>query len=156
MSKPLTIDELKALETGDWVYIKRLYADYSVGTYYELGTQVMSEKYIVVELGRYERYNFSYSDYGTKWVAYKNKEQAERQTKYNVGDTVWYLQMKGYGCTSEEVMEIVVNSDIVKRIYAGKTKTTYYLKNISCGIDEKYLYKSEREAQQRLKELQGK
>lgn len=151
MSKPLTIDELKALPNGDWVWI--VYTPSGNGHY-----DMIEEHGEEAVLMRDDGYHFAYKykDYGKLWITYKNKEQAERQTKYNVGDMVWYLHMKGYGCTSEEAREIVVNSDIVKRIYAGKTKTTYYLKNISCGIDEKYLYKSEREAQQRLKELQGK
>lgn len=149
MSKPLTIEELKALPNGDWVWHVCLYSPLFT-TYIQ--KTLNDETYFQTDKDG----GISYSDYGLNWIAYKNKEQAKKQTKYNVGDMVWYLQMKGYGCTSEEAMEIVVNSDIVKRIYAGKTKTTYYLKNISCGIDEKYLYKSKKEAQQRLKELQGK
>ena len=65
----LTIDELKSLEVGDWVWVVAK-EPYERGVYLQKDTNSQ------------ERFNqlswtLPYSDYGTKWVAYKNKEQAE-------------------------------------------------------------------------------
>lgn len=69
--KPLTIDELKSLEVGDWVWVvdkddKSYYAEitahcedvFAIATYLTISTHF-------------------YSDYGKMWLAFKNKEQAE-------------------------------------------------------------------------------
>lgn len=73
MSKPLTIDELKALEVGDWVWIidndRKGYAQVEV-------SKAIGDKGFIMPNKR--SYGFGYYDtYGTKWLAYKNKEMAE-------------------------------------------------------------------------------
>ena len=69
----LTIEQLKSLEVGDWVWIVHL--DINVGVYGAITNPINKEcfEYEFVE-GAGLHY---YSDYGTKWVAYKNKEMAE-------------------------------------------------------------------------------
>lgn len=77
MGKSLTIDELKALSEGDWVYI----VDYHNNTtlpphtterYYRVVNNA-TEKLMCMFTG----YSFfDYSTYGKDWIAYKNKEQA--------------------------------------------------------------------------------
>lgn len=68
--KPLTIEQLKALEVGDWVWIVCCIA----GTY---ATKInQNEKYLEYQTITGKSY-LNYSDYGTKWLAWKNKEQAE-------------------------------------------------------------------------------
>lgn len=67
--KPLTIEQLKALEVGDWVW----YVDLRDGNSFYLKKNCMIPSSLCVFLGR----NTDYSDYGAKWLAYKNKEQAE-------------------------------------------------------------------------------
>lgn len=64
----LTVEELKALATGDWIWVD----DGICEGYRQItrnGTQGMC-------LGESDSLNtFTYSNYGTGWVAYKNKEQ---------------------------------------------------------------------------------
>lgn len=73
MNKPLTIDELKALEVGDWVWVENLeHKEYSL---YAKVLQTMSGDNLIVD---YVYGNFyPLEQYGTKWLVYKNKEMAE-------------------------------------------------------------------------------
>lgn len=72
--KPLTIEELKALEVGDWVWL--IYKDTVYRRYAQI--QAIEETRLYVwGRGLAECEMWKYSDYGTKWLAYKNKEQAE-------------------------------------------------------------------------------
>lgn len=104
MNKPLTIEELKSLKVGDWVWIEN--------RYYQ--KQEFEE-----ENGRYFRghsYNhqviLAYEDYNMTWLAYKNKETAEgkdeeirKQTAKEILDEVskhyggaWLIELyKKYG-----------------------------------------------------------
>lgn len=84
--KPLTIEQLKALEVGDWVWVEhgihKLYCKIYNNTRDLLG--IGGNTYL------------DYSDYGTKWLAYKNKEQAEAKGEIvelpcKVGDTIYRL-----------------------------------------------------------------
>lgn len=63
--KPLTIDEIKALTPNDWIWIQFG----NSGRYYEI--------FKITEncLHTWDE-DFTFSDYGTKWIAYQNKEQA--------------------------------------------------------------------------------
>ena len=69
--KPLTIEELKALEVGDWVWVKDL-------------TRSGYAAYVQKDTKSNEKFNqlswaLFYSGYGKTWLAYKNKEQAEAE-----------------------------------------------------------------------------
>lgn len=66
--KPLTIDELKSLEIGDWVWI----VEYNGAFCYY--AKIENTNGSCFSLDNTDLY---YSNYGTKWVAYKNKEQVE-------------------------------------------------------------------------------
>lgn len=69
--KPLTIEQLKALEVGDWVWICYLGdLKFYGSSYWKIAKQYE-------DMLCSEHTGFKYSDYGTKWIAYKNKEQAE-------------------------------------------------------------------------------
>lgn len=79
--KPLTIEELKALPIGDWVWIVVLKSDCinkaHNGKYYHIQhCGSFGDKELWCGWQGYGT-AFEYSDYGTKWIAYKNKEQAE-------------------------------------------------------------------------------
>ena len=72
--KPLTIEQLKSLEVGDWVWL--IYKDTDYRRYAQI--QAIEETRLYVwgrDLAECEMWK--YSDYGTKWLAYKNKEMAE-------------------------------------------------------------------------------
>ncbi len=70
MSAPLTIDELKSLEIGDWVWVETFDKHF----YYKILVPSVDEMVF-----SYRHYTdvMKYSDYGKTWLAYKNKEQAE-------------------------------------------------------------------------------
>lgn len=71
--KPLTIEELKELKIGDWVWI--ITEHYSRYIWIEdTAGKCLHYQYSDIEN---MVFTFNYSDYGTKWLAYKNKEQAE-------------------------------------------------------------------------------
>lgn len=73
--KPLTIEELRALQVGDWVWVVEL--DKSYSHYVQL--REVDYKIYGEWLHGYKSYEFA--SYGTKWLAYKNKEQAEQKEK---------------------------------------------------------------------------
>lgn len=81
MSAPLTIDELRALKAGDWVWViikQPVAGDLPHdGRYYQSANyEFMKNKNKGHVFNGYSRF-YPYSAYGTKWIAYKNKEQAE-------------------------------------------------------------------------------
>lgn len=91
MSKPLTIEQLKALEVGDWVWIELkdkftlkcndVIYDYKCSNkslYFQVANACDNVDRLTL-LTPYEDYSLflSYSDYSKTWLAYKNKEQAE-------------------------------------------------------------------------------
>ncbi|MDE7089160.1 MAG: hypothetical protein K2O54_03490 [Prevotella sp.] len=61
----MTIEELKALPVGEWVWLK--HKDYK-DSYLRKASNNDNQ---------FEFSWFSYSDYGETWIAYKNKEEAE-------------------------------------------------------------------------------
>ena len=76
--KPLTIEELKALEVGDWVWI--VDENFKRGRYRETwGCDDFGNFYLSAYCAN--RNIYSISDYGTKWLAYKNKEIYEECIK---------------------------------------------------------------------------
>lgn len=75
--KPFTVEELKEkFNVDDWVYIVDN-ARTPNGFYYQVYDN-NAERLRVMEFGFIvQKLNYSYDDYGTRWLAYKNKEQAE-------------------------------------------------------------------------------
>ena len=83
MNVPLTIEQLKALPIGEWVWITMETEDSYIVGYYQLIHPLYTRLNAVgaVDL------DLSYSDYGKTWTAYRNREQAEGaidyETEYN-------------------------------------------------------------------------
>ncbi len=81
MNKPLTIEQLKSLEVGEWVWIEnilgtKLVVDFRNG-YYRKGLQDNKpDEHFTTSWYSYNLF-FNYNLYGRTWLAYKNKEQAE-------------------------------------------------------------------------------
>lgn len=76
MNKPLTIEQLKALEVGDWVWLDFQYSlDRRRSGYYQIKANKERTKVILCGI----EYDYLLCDYGTMWTAYKNKEQAENK-----------------------------------------------------------------------------
>lgn len=114
----LTIEELKALPVREWVWIaqpKTFFGDLS--TYYQKSEKSDGNRFVAItwaDEGGEETdedliLSWDYSDYGTKWLAYKNKEQAEGKLI-----TLPYLL-----CTSSKF------ACVIWRDTDGKVKKTY-------------------------------
>lgn len=73
--KPLTIEELKSLEVGDWVWLCGKYENF--GEYSEYRKIEKNYEDCLTFAVGVNSIHFKYSDYGKTWIAYKNKEQAE-------------------------------------------------------------------------------
>lgn len=111
MSKPLTIEQLKALEVGDWVWLIDKVGD--TKSYWSISEN--TNEYLLVYQECYSFGTLAYSDYGKTWLAYKNKEQAEgkddeirKQTAkeilqdlYNQANNVW----KAIEWTTEDIKQ---------------------------------------------------
>lgn len=69
--KPLTIEQLKALEVGDWVWVVDKGARSSA--YFKIIDTALMFDIISIDTSLW----LNYSNYGKTWLAYKNKEQAE-------------------------------------------------------------------------------
>lgn len=83
--KPLTIEELKALEVGDWVWVELIHRledvdKFTEGQYFQIHYGGINSIQCY-KLGGSNELLLLFSDYGTKWIAYKNKEQAESGEK---------------------------------------------------------------------------
>lgn len=154
MSKPLTIDELKALDVGDWVWI-----DYTAG-----GQRFYAKKYAksddVLDITE-TPCELPYSDYGKTWLAYKNKEQAECKGEIvelpcKVGDTMYWV----YSCDQKEPISFIAENVSGKILDDGRWRFfafNRYGYGGACGVIDGrwYLGKDKSEAECRLAELRG-
>lgn len=138
--KPLTIEQLKSLEVGDWVYIKALTInispefDLSESEFYYRVCKRQDNTFFEVVGGEINvRHYLCWKDYGTKWLAYKNKEMAE---------------CKG------EIVELPCLRD-VKNAIVGKQKQLLYAGVL--GYVSSTIYNDDEfaEAERRLAELRG-
>ncbi len=148
MSKPLTIEQLKSLKVGDWVWIVDKEIPQYAG-YYKIDLFAISHLHLVQGLGKTV---IPYSGYGTTWLAYKNKEQAEAKGEivelpYKVGDKVY-----------------LVRGNRVGNMVVSRTKIEMYLYHnrllVKCSCDSswhelKNIFTIEEQAAARLKELKG-
>lgn len=131
--KPLTIEELKALKAGDWLWVKSKIGDIVSGYYmvdFLLKDPVRYIKGDMVLLSVDRTITVIPNDYGTQWLAYKNKEQAEA---------------KG------EIVELPCIREVFK-----KNKPTYrvfFLRDDN--FIDSYAEWTEEEAERRLAELKG-
>lgn len=145
--KPLTIEQLKALEIGDWVWVVCCIA----GTYAMKINQ--SEKCLEYQTIAEISY-LDYSDYGKTWLAYKNKEQAEAEGEIvelpcKVGDTIYYL-------TREEHMRVIPFTVTAMRfVYDDGHFDWYLIDKTGCGVWWKHCYVNKAEAERRFAELKG-
>lgn len=156
--KPLTIEQLKKLEVGDWVWIVSL--EKNVGVYSKI------EEYIdPITMRQFTQLKglrgLSYDNYGKKWLAYKNKEQAEAKGEIvelpcGVGDAVYTIG--NAKIAEEKVLEIYIDADstifTIGKVYDGvnsfKSYARYYLEQ-----HNKTWFTDKSEAERRLAELKG-
>ena len=140
--KPLTIEELRNLEVGDWVWGVVLKSDWvhkaHNGKYYQI--QQSLDELIDKELRcGWQGYStaFEYSDYGTKWIAYKNKEQSEAK-----GEIVELPRIEPFETCNIETGEPITAYNV---LYRDKTSGELI---IDCEVNKS-------EAERRLAELKG-
>lgn len=170
--KALSIEELKAMELGDWVWIVEKENAYP-NNYFHGEYCHITPPYIDGLCYGWQGSGgcYKYSDYGTKWLAYKNKEQAECKGELvelpcNVGDKVYYLNM-------HPSVSLKTNT-----IYEGKVVRFHILNSfnsldmdvfLDIKIHNEYgtteisntkdfgvlVFKTKEQAEQKLKELRG-
>lgn len=155
MNKPLTIDELKALKVGDWVWVKDTLEEKYWRVYSNEGGR------LIILASDCITDSFLYSDYGTKWLAYKNKEQAEANGEIvelpcSVGDTMYWV----YSCDQKEPISFIVENISGKILDDGEWRFfafNRYGYGGACGVIDGrwYLGKDKAEAERRLAELRG-
>ena len=145
--KPLTIEQLKALEIGDWVWISAKQPNRAV--YIQKDTK--SEK-------RFNQlsWDLSYSDYGTKWLAYKNKEQAEAngdifEFPCGLGDTVYIVSFEFMDGFVEDRIEYTSGWIKDKKIIKNEIDLCRFM----ISYKEGYGFLTEEEADIYMKERQG-
>lgn len=122
--EPLSIEELKNLSEGDWVWI--LPIDKALCGYY--AEILRQEKEALIYAAICRGVQTIYSDYGKTWLAYKNKEQAE---------------CKG------EIVELPI--PIIRPW--NSTKGSGFSISFPRIVEDVEYYKTELEAERRLKEL---
>lgn len=96
---PLTIEQLKALPVGDWVWVVfPTVPDLMESTYIRKSpSSDDSRLYDALDVDDEGKETFiCYSSYGRTWLAYKNKEQAEAKGEIvklpcNIGDPIWVV-----------------------------------------------------------------
>lgn len=132
--KPLTIEELKELEVGDWVWFISINKNgvKQKGEYRRIEENVINRIYLS---GAYSSGNHWYENYGFTWLAYKNKEQAEA---------------KGEIVELPCIIEVQDLNSVRYDIYFKRTEPPYK------GSLDFYVRKTREEAEARLKELQEK
>lgn len=96
-SRALTIEDLKALSLGDWIWL--VDKKYSCNYYVEIHSSNMSELQLNGNHCNHDEI-FSFSDYGTEWLAYKNKEEAENSNYGNVAQAI-----KGFAEKAEKICD---------------------------------------------------
>ncbi len=108
--EPLTIDELKAFD-DDFIWLVMNGKGYYVEILHKLYTLADGDE-VGILVGAYEyEEGLNYSDYGTKWIAYKNKEQAEAKADALESDRDNLLRTLG-----EANKELVFLKAEIKRI----------------------------------------
>ncbi len=130
--KPLTIDELKALEVGDWVWIVKG----NIKCYFRKDYSYGNEERFMLELDEHVLYDeeFLYSEYGKTWVAYRNKQEAE---------------------ANGEIVELPCIREVKGANYVRYN--IYFIRTTApdIGAIDFYTVKDKPEAERRLAELKG-
>lgn len=148
MNKPLTIDELKSLETGDWVWLVKL-------------QPIKFHKYVIKRGNSKTWFSYDafdsiqYSGYGKTWLAYKNKEQEECMGEIveliaPLDSELWEIECPKYKDDKGNIWTSLTYKD------AKVVKSKYKLSLSNYGMLLKgHYFLTEKEAEARLKELRG-
>lgn len=137
--KALSIEEVKQLKYGDWVWVVDKDDAYRsgeepCGEYYKVSSSINHHYLEVSSNGTNNYYKFYYEDYCKTWLAYKNKEQAECKGELvellcKVGDAV-YIPWTFDGVSG-------VAKGCIKRIELSDSGISYCT-DLSDNCDEPY------------------
>lgn len=163
--KPLTIEELKALQVGDWVWIvdterqKQIYVRKDAECAIDVIIENLEDEFAYTTADEFGA--FDYSFYGKTWLAYKNKEQAETKGEIvelpcRVGDKAWRVYDLG---AMSSIEKVYVTDIIIDDRYIGigfsQTGSRLTLKRNGERISTQNVYLDKSEAERRLAELRG-
>lgn len=155
--KPLTIEQLKALKVGDWVWIEDTSCDQK---YY---AEVIDFTYPWIELIVYgHKEAVRWEDVGSRYLIYKNKEQAEVKGEIvelpcEIGSTVYCVKYfcDYNGCSQDEQTICCGCKEMIER---EKRKEKYMVVERKFEITDfpqigKKYFTDKSEAERRLAEL---
>ncbi len=113
--KALSIEEIKQLKNGDWVWI----VDTNANSYYAEVIVITTEVFAVIS-SSYKIPAHLLQDYGKTWVAYKNKEQAECDNSYDLLKVKYEIVLKEYAklkrkATKYNFMTKTIDKEITKQ-----------------------------------------
>ena len=164
----LTIEELKNLEIGDIVWIINSNTSRDDNEYFQVREK--GKYFTAIWLGCQEQvclFHFGWEDYGKTWVAYKNREEAERKGEIfeapcKVGDTIYAIPSDAqYGLNmlhhneNNKVYEQVI--DEVRFTRSGWYVMTCELKagQVGSSLGENW-FLTRKEAEKKLQERYNK
>ena len=160
--KPLTIEELRNLPVGDWVWIVdeedgvSFYARHDEECCVTMHPKTHCDEFAYTSADEFGAYDFT--DYGKTWLAYRNKEQAEARGEIvelpcktetlHVGDTVYYIQSYFNEATLRGELH-------VKRTTIDYLAKDYIEVNNGLWLSTHEFWLIPEEAERRLAELKG-
>lgn len=150
MSKPLSIEELKALQVGDWVWID--FGEDYIGKYCRKVDNSRDNEFIYDTIWDCRGEVLAYSNYGKTWTAYKNKEQAESKGEWVELPCIAMVEqglVDGKFKPTKEAQQLNGRYAVV---YIDKSKYSKPLIDICWSKDGYYKYE---QAERRLAELKG-
>ena len=156
MGKPLTLEEVKALEVEDWVWIDYLTLPKEHNEYVLKSSQSTDSRlYDILDANEYgEETYLTYDSYGESWLAYRNRESAEckgtiTELPCAVGDTMWLLYDPLYVA---DICEVVIEEINISR--NGITVSCVYGDEY-CNFNADFIFNTREQAQAKLEELRG-
>lgn len=153
--KPLSIEAIKQLKEDDWVWIKTNNSQY-------LRVNFSSENLCGETLCGIKTYY--YADYGTKWAAYKNKEEADCKGELvmlpcQIHDVGYFVDTENKMIVEADVKEILIHNytkkfatiQITFEQLEGRVLYNDFCKQMCLSE----IYWDKEQAEQKLKELIG-
>lgn len=146
--KPLTIEQLKALPVGEWVWVATVDGKY--GAYGRVCQKFDDDNFRVETIESY--LVDPYETYGTKWLAYKNKEQAEAKGEIVELPCIAMIEQGLVDGKMKQTQEAQGFNGRYSVVYMDKTKCKIPLIDVCWSKEGKCRYI---EAERRLAELKG-
>lgn len=155
--KPLTIEQLKALKTGDWVWIIDIESPKHGSGYWQI--HGFAKTHIHLNQGE-ARWVVPKALYGKDWIAYKNKEEASGDVvrlPVKPGDPAWIVLNNGEKSEVVEtfISEVIIREKLIMVCVGNSGRRLIYDRNGNLTCNDWNAYVSREQAKARLKELRG-